>query len=128
VQHLAAHFHTFRPAARKRRGKPRERSFFIPMRRAYEVGFIVRLDGTDENLRNTTIDQVRGWIETNETGKVSKIDRWGERELQYEIDKQRKGFYVFMTAEIETSAVDELERNLKLSPYLLRHLVIRGDE
>jgi small subunit ribosomal protein S6 len=98
------------------------------MRRPYEVTFIVRLDITDDNLVNTTVDQVRGWIEANSQGQVKKIDRWGRRKLAYEIDKQREGYYVLMESQIESLSIPELERNLNLSPFILRYLVVRTDE
>lgn len=98
------------------------------MKRPYEVTFIVRLDNTDEALVNGTIDQVRAWIEASELGQVTKINRWGRKKLAYDIDNQREGYYVMMEAQIEPKALQELERNVNLSPYILRHLVVRTDE
>jgi small subunit ribosomal protein S6 len=98
------------------------------MKRAYELTFIVRLDGTDEALINGTVDQVRAWVEADELGQVSRIDRWGRRKMAYEIDKQREGFYVLFEAKIEPKALGEIERNLNLSPYILRYLFVRTDE
>jgi small subunit ribosomal protein S6 len=98
------------------------------MKRAYELTFIVRLDGTDEALINSTVDQVRAWVEADELGQVSRIDRWGRRKMSYEIDKQREGFYVLFEAKIEPKALGEIERNLNLSPYILRYLFVRTDE
>jgi small subunit ribosomal protein S6 len=98
------------------------------MKRAYELTFIVRLDGTDETTINNTVDQVRAWVEADELGQVTKIDRWGRRKLAYEIDKQRDGFYVLFNANIEPKALLEIERNLNLAPYVLRYLFVRTDE
>jgi small subunit ribosomal protein S6 len=98
------------------------------MRRAYEVTFIVRLDSADESIVNNTVDQVRAWIEADELGQVMKIDRWGRRKMAYEIDKQRDGYYVLMESQIEPRALPELERNLNLSPYILRYLVVRTED
>jgi len=98
------------------------------MRRAYEVTFIVRLDSADESIINNTVDQVRAWIEADELGQVMKIDRWGRRKMAYEIDKQRDGYYVLMESQIEPRALPELERNLNLSPYILRYLVVRTED
>jgi small subunit ribosomal protein S6 len=98
------------------------------MKRAYELTFIVRLDGVDEALLNSTVDQVRAWVEADELGQVTRIDRWGRRKMAYEIDKQREGFYVLFEAKIEPRALMELERNLNLSPYILRYLFVRTDE
>ncbi len=96
------------------------------MKRPYEFTFIVRVD-TPENLVDETIQQVKTWIEANEQGAVKKIDRWGRRRLAYEIDKQREGFYVLFEVDIETTSLLELERNLKLSPNILRYLFVRPD-
>ncbi|MBE2182460.1 MAG: 30S ribosomal protein S6 [Anaerolineae bacterium] len=98
------------------------------MKRAYEVTFIVRLDNADENLVNNTIDQVRGWIEADELGQVSKIDRWGRKRLAYEIDNQREGYYVLMESQLEPKALIELDRNLNISANILRYLVVRTEE
>ena len=98
------------------------------MKRAYELTFIVRLDGMDDAQINSTIDQVRAWVETDELGQISKIDRWGRRKMAYEIDKQREGYYVLFDSRIEPRAIGEIERNLNLSPYVLRYLFVRTDE
>lgn len=98
------------------------------MKRAYEVTFIVRLDNTDEATVNGTIDNVRGWIEANEHGTVNRIDRWGRKKLAYEIDRQREGYYVLMESDIESLALPEIERNLNLSPFILRYLIVRKED
>lgn len=94
------------------------------MRHAYELTFIVRNDPNEEVINNA-VGQVQAWVEADSLGQVTKIDRWGRRKLAYEIDNQRDGFYVLMNAEIDPQNLPELERNLKLSPDILRYLLIR---
>jgi small subunit ribosomal protein S6 len=94
------------------------------MRNAYELTFIVRNDPNEETINNA-VGLVQTWVEANTLGQVMKIDRWGRRKLAYEIDKQRDGYYVLMNAEIDPKNLPELERNLKLSPDILRYLLIR---
>jgi small subunit ribosomal protein S6 len=94
------------------------------MRHTYELTFIVRNDPNEEVINNA-VGQVQSWVEAENLGQVMKIDRWGRRKLAYEIDKQRDGFYVLMNAEIDPLNLPELERNLKLSPDILRYLLIR---
>src|SRR5690606_12116110 len=98
------------------------------MKRPYEVTFIVRLDNTDENQVNNTIDQVRGWSVADELGQVAGIERWGRKKLAYEIEKQREGYYVLVQSWIEAKVLLEIERNLNLSPFVLRYLIVRTDE
>lgn len=97
------------------------------MRRAYELTFIVRQD-PNEDVINDTVNQVQAWVEAGNLGQVTKIDRWGRRRLAYEIDKQRDGYYVQMDAEIEPRVLPELERNLKLSPQILRYLIVLAEK
>ena len=83
----------------------------------------MRLDPNEEVI-NDAISQVQTWVEADELGQVTKIDRWGRRKLAYEIDKQRDGYYVFMYADIDPQNLPELERNLKLSNTILRYLIV----
>ena len=96
------------------------------MKRSYELTFIVRVDPS-EAIMNETVDQVKSWVETDELGSVTNIDRWGRRKLAYEINRQREGYYVLFEANVEPVHLDELERNLRLSPSVLRYLVVRKD-
>jgi small subunit ribosomal protein S6 len=94
--------------------------------RNYELTFIVPSDVTEEEL-NSTVTQVSGWVEGSQ-GKVVKVDHWGRRRLAYNISEFREGHYVMLNVELDPKATTELERNLKLSDRVLRHLLIRADE
>jgi small subunit ribosomal protein S6 len=96
------------------------------MTRAYELTFIVRPD-PDEKVIQDAISQVKGWVEANDQGTVTKIDQWGRRRLAFELAGQREGYYVLMEADIDPSNLEELELNLKLSNSILRYLLIRPD-
>lgn len=98
------------------------------MKRSYELTFIVRLEGADDSAVNASVDQVRGWLEADEQGQVTRIDRWGRKKLAYEIDGQREGYYVLFEAQIEPRAIFELERSLNLAPNILRYLFVRGED
>jgi small subunit ribosomal protein S6 len=97
------------------------------MKRNYELAFVARIDSSEEAL-NEVINQVQSWVVGDSVGAVTKVDRWGRRKLAYEINNQREGYYVLMTAEIDTKNLPELERNLKLSTSILRYLIVRADE
>ncbi len=92
----------------------------------YECVFIVRQDVPApqvESLANTFADIVR-----NGGGKVEKIEQWGLRNLAYRINKNKKGHYVFFNLEAPSSAVDEMERNMRLNEDVLRFLTVRVEE
>jgi len=96
------------------------------MNRSYELGFIIP-SNIQEPETKSVIEVVKGWV--NEFGgEVTNVDYWGRRRLAYMIDDFREGYYVFFTMEYPTESLGELERNLKLSDQVIRHLVVRLDE
>jgi len=60
-------------------------------------------------------------------GSVTNIDEWGARDLAYRIEKQARGYYTLLRYNATGKAVDELERNLKLTDGILRYLTVRAD-
>jgi small subunit ribosomal protein S6 len=61
-------------------------------------------------------------------GALSQVDEWGSRDLAYRIQKQSKGYYTLLRYQASGRAVEELERNLKLTDGILRYLTVRADE
>lgn len=60
-------------------------------------------------------------------GSVTNIDEWGARDLAYRIEKQARGYYTLLRYNATGKAVDELERNLRLTDGILRYLTVRAD-
>src|ERR1700730_4660279 len=73
------------------------------------------------------IERFKKIIEGQE-GTVSHVDEWGLRDLAYRIEKQGKGLYTLLQYRSSARAVEELERNLKLTDGILRYLTVRMDE
>jgi small subunit ribosomal protein S6 len=61
-------------------------------------------------------------------GVMSQVDEWGSRDLAYRIQKQSKGYYTLLRYRASGRAVEELERNLRLTDGILRYLTVRADE
>lgn len=61
-------------------------------------------------------------------GKVTHVEEWGMRDLAYRIQKQSKGYYVLMHFWALVATLNELERNLKLSEGVIRHITVRLDD
>lgn len=73
------------------------------------------------------IERFKKVVEGQE-GVVSQVDEWGLRDLAYRIDKQSRGFYTLFRYSSSAKAVEELERNLRLTDGVLRYLTVRADE
>lgn len=67
-------------------------------------------------------------IVEGEGGKVEKQEYWGLRGLAYRIKKNRKGHYVLLNIDAPSSAVVELERQLKINEDVLRYLTVKVDK
>jgi ribosomal protein S6 len=53
---------------------------------------------------------------------------WGRRKLAYEIGHHKEGFYVLEVITGSGELMKEIDRRLKVTEGLLRHLIVRVDE
>jgi small subunit ribosomal protein S6 len=95
------------------------------VRRDYELGFILNPEVSEEQS-NAILERVRQIVNTHD-GEVVRINQWGRRRLAYPIQHQRDGFYVFFDMILTPETVSELDRNLKVTEEVLRHIIIRRD-
>jgi small subunit ribosomal protein S6 len=91
----------------------------------YETLFLVH---PEKGLRmKEFIERFKKVVEGQE-GTVTQVEEWGVRDLAYKIEKQGRGYYTLLRYQASGRAVDELERNLKLTDGILRYLTVRYDE
>jgi small subunit ribosomal protein S6 len=94
--------------------------------RTYEIIFIA-----DPNLSEPDVDtltaQVQGFAE-KEGGKVDKVEKWGKKRLAYEVRRQREGYYVVLTVIGGAALVKEVERRMKVTDGIIRHITVRVDD
>jgi len=93
--------------------------------RRYETIFILRPD-LGEAAQKDTIRRFEG-IVASSGGDLVETDEWGFRELAYRIGGERRGFYVRLDYGGSGAAMNEVERNLKLSDSVLRYLSVLVD-
>jgi len=94
--------------------------------RGYELVVIIRPD-LDDEATEAVIEKVRSMIENN-GGEIVKLDKWGKRRLAYEINDLRDGFYVVIKFKGEAAVSAELDRVLKITDTVLRHMIVREEE
>jgi len=95
------------------------------VRRDYELGFILNPEVNEEQTR-AILDRVEQVV-ANYNGQIVRINQWGRRRLGYPIEHHRDGFYVFIDVILTPETVIELDRTLKVSEEVLRHLIKRRD-
>ena len=64
---------------------------------------------------------------TNNGAVIDKTDRWGKRKLAYLIDDLAEGYYVLVDFSAEPAAVKELDRVMKITDEVMRHMIIKKD-
>ena len=91
----------------------------------YEVLFIIDPALEDEK-KEATIEAVKEIIASE--GEVGNVDVWGMRKLAYPINKKSEGYYVVIEFKAEPTLPKELDRRLKISDHVIRHMIIAKDE
>lgn len=93
--------------------------------RDYELAFIV-MPNVDDSGVTAVVDKVSQFVKAAQ-GEVASVDVWGRRTLAYPINNHREGIYVLFQAKMHPAALNELERNLKLSEEIIRYLLVKAD-
>lgn len=94
--------------------------------RKYEVMFIVRPDLEAENIKKVAENMKE--VLVKEGAKVLDVKEMGQRDLAYEINKYKKGYYYLITVESDAKATNEFDRLALISEDVIRHLIVRVDD
>ena len=91
----------------------------------YELMFILD-PAMDDASKEAAVETVKGIIAT--AGEVSDTDVWGLKKLAYPIQKKSEGYYVVMQFKAEPTLPKELDRRLRISDNVMRHIIVNKDE
>src|ERR1700732_2199624 len=84
----------------------------------------------DPNLDEEAIETLNIRVQTLVTqrgGTVENVDTWGRKRLAYPIGRFRDGFYILSRLQLPPTAATEIERALKLTESVIRHLLVRSE-
>jgi len=95
------------------------------VRKDYELGLIFNPEVSEDETR-ALLGRLEQIVATD-GGQIVKMNQWGKKRLAYPIEHQRDGLYVFMDIILTPETVAEIERTLKVSEVVLRHLMKRRD-
>lgn len=90
----------------------------------YEVMFLIG-QSTASNLAGV-LEHINHLVERSE-GEVVAMQKWDERRLAYEIDKQKRGLYILAYLKLAGEAVAGFERDCTLSEMITRTLILRAE-
>jgi small subunit ribosomal protein S6 len=89
----------------------------------YEVLYIL-VNEIEDDAKTQLVDKFSSAV-TNLGGTVDKIDKWGTKRFAYPINFKNDGYYVLMTFTANPEVSKELERLLRITDNVVRHMVIR---
>ena len=81
----------------------------------------------EDDARAAAIEKAKDLI-TRFGGTISGVDEWGKKRLAYEIQKMNDGFYYFIKFEAETTAIAEIESQMRIMDNVLRYLCVKVEE
>ena len=92
--------------------------------RNYELMFVID-PALEEATKEATIATVQSIIAG--AGEVVKTDVWGMRKLAYPIMKKEEGYYVVIEFKASPELPKELDRRMRISDNVIRHIIINKD-
>lgn len=94
--------------------------------RKYELVYVMKPEASEAEVAELQA-QVESII-ARVGGTLEKTDVWGRRKLAYDIGNHKEGFYVLHVIAGSGELMKEIDRRLRVTEGLLRHLVVRIDE
>ena len=96
------------------------------MKRTYELVYVASPDATDDQVADLHT-QVEAIVQRM-GGQIEKTDNWGRRKLAYEIGRHKEGTYVLEVIKGNGDLMKEIDRRLRVTDLVIRHLTVRVDE
>lgn len=95
--------------------------------RKYEIMFIVKPD-LEEGAIKSVFDSMKTLLE-EQGATIAEVKEMGQRELAYEINKYKNGYYFYFLIEAtDSKAVKEFDRVALINENIIRHLVVKLGE
>lgn len=91
----------------------------------YELMFIVRPTLDEASIKKVYEDMQN--VVTKANGKIVSSKEMGQRDLAYEIEGHKKGYYFLLAVEANKETVAEFNRVANVNEDVIRHLVIKQE-
>ena len=92
----------------------------------YELALAIN-GSLEEDAKNTALAKAQEYI-ARFGGTVTNVDDWGKKRFAYEVNKQKEGYYYFITFESENpECPNDLENRIRLREDIVRYLVVKQE-
>ncbi len=93
--------------------------------REYEL-MVVLDPGMDDTAVEALNTRIANMV-SQRGGTIDSVDNWGRKRLAYPIGRYRDGVYILTRMQLPPTAAVEIERALKLTESVIRHLLVRAE-
>lgn len=93
--------------------------------RRYEIMYIIRPTVLEDD-RKALIEELNA-IFTSRGAEVTKVNEWGMKDLAYEIEKHKKGYYVVIDVLTNDEARIEFDRVVRIKETIIRYLILKNE-
>lgn len=90
-------------------------------RKLYEAMFIVDSNKARDDYQK--MEDICLSTITRHGGEIVKVVKWDDRRLAYEIRKCKRGTYILVHFNAETSAITKIDRQIQINDQILRCLI-----
>ena len=91
--------------------------------KSYTGMYIIQPTLTEEQIQAIVTDMAK-LFEDNQS-QVTELQQWGMRDLAYEIQDVRKGYYVKFKVNATNEAINEFERICNIKEEIMRHIIVK---
>ena len=91
----------------------------------YELVLVLSLSKGEEAveaLKAKFIDMI------GKHGTLGEVEEWGKRKLAYEINDLTEGDYTLINFHADPASIAELDRVLRITDAVERHMIVRRDD
>ncbi|AWB09644.1 small subunit ribosomal protein S6 [Thermodesulfobium acidiphilum] len=89
----------------------------------YELVILFNPNAEEEKI-DALMKRIHDLI-SKSSGELLKSDNWGKKRLAYTIDDLREAIYIYDEFRLPTSVVAEVDRILKISEIVIRHMIVK---
>ncbi|MDD3842746.1 MAG: 30S ribosomal protein S6 [Candidatus Izemoplasmatales bacterium] len=94
--------------------------------RKYDVMYIIR-PTVETEAKKALIEEMNAILTSRGTTELV-VNEWGTRDLAYEINDFKKGYYVVLTCRASVEGVNEFDRVAGIKEDVLRHIIVSREE
>ena len=95
--------------------------------RNYEIMYIIRTTISEDEIKKVAKSFEK--VLTDNGAKIADVNEWGQRELAYEINDCKSGYYYVITLSAnDDKAISEFDRLARNSKDVIRHLITKKED